>query len=88
MSAYVCNSNAGYVPDKGVEPKAKAQGRVQKGAGGTFTDQLPPEPQLKPRAFLGVSAYPLPRMLTLCPQRARARSMFLARLAVPCPLAS
>ncbi|CAE7485433.1 abpC [Symbiodinium natans] len=45
----------GYVPDKGVEPKAKAQGRVQKGAGGTFTDQLPPEPQLKPRAFLGAS---------------------------------
>ena len=41
-------SLAGFVPEK-AEPKAKgkaSQGRVQKGAGGTFTDQLPPMTQL------------------------------------------
>ena len=35
---------AGFVPEK-ADPKAKSKalhGRVQKGAGGTFTDQLPP----------------------------------------------
>ena len=50
---------AGFVPEK-ADPKAKSkalQGRVQKGAGGTFTDQLPPAARQLTKRSLNFALY-------------------------------